>query len=76
MMSFEPAPTPTAELQVERERYPSDSRVPSPGVTKAGVSVNADTGLQLSTCWACVRFLSQSVAWLPWDLRRPFELPR
>lgn len=35
------------------------------GVSEAGVRVTADTALTLSTFWACVRFLSETIGSLP-----------
>ena len=52
------------------DRYPALSRVPGVGVTKAGVVMSPDRALQVSAVWACVRFLSQTTARLPWNLRR------
>lgn len=53
---------------------PQTSRVAVPAVTAAGIAVNADNALKLSACWACARYLSQSVAVTPWNLR--LETPR
>src|SRR4030067_1991072 len=52
------------------DRYPALSRVPGVGVTKAGVVMSPDRALQVSAVWACVLFLSQTTARLPWNLRR------
>jgi HK97 family phage portal protein len=38
--------------------------------TVAGVRVDADSMLQVSAVWACLRYLSQTVAVLPWHAMR------
>lgn len=38
------------------------------GRTRAGVRINADNALTISAVWACIRFLSQSIASLPWQV--------
>ena len=47
-------------------RYPESSRVSGSPRTLAGVMITPDTALKTSTCWAATRWLSQSVAGLPW----------
>lgn len=41
--------------------------------TLAGIHVNADTALKNATVWACVRYLSSTVAQLPWRVMQ--EMP-
>lgn len=41
--------------------------------TKAGVAVNNDTALQLSTYFACVRNISEDIAKLPLNLYKPIK---
>jgi len=36
-----------------------------PGVNTAGQSVNVDTAMQLSTVWACVRLIAETISTLP-----------
>ncbi|MCA0032743.1 phage portal protein [Mesorhizobium sp. B263B2A] len=47
-------------------RYPASRRVPSAPRTLAGVTITPDTAVTISTVWACLRFISQTVAGLPW----------
>lgn len=50
-------------------RHPHD-RVSNPGRTLAGVVVTPDTAITIATVWACVRYLSQTVAVLPWHVKK------
>ncbi|MFN4283504.1 MAG: phage portal protein [Alphaproteobacteria bacterium] len=45
---------------------PSTQRIGYVGRTTAGVVITPDNALTVSTVWACVRYLSQTVAGLPW----------
>jgi HK97 family phage portal protein len=58
-------PTPRASLNAD----PNDERTwitsPIGGSASSGVYVNADTALQASPVWACVRLLAESLASLP-----------
>lgn len=49
------------------------SRILHTGRTSAGVYVDADTALKNATVWACVQYLSRTVAQLPWRAMR--DLP-
>lgn len=49
---------------------PERSRVPVYTRTTAGVQMDPDRALTISAVWACLRFLSQSIAKLPWRVRR------
>lgn len=51
-------------------RDPDASRLPSTGRTLAGVHMNADNAVQIAAVWACLRYLSQTVAMLPWNVMR------
>lgn len=53
------------------DRYIPTANIVYTGRTKAGVRINGDTALTISSVWACIRFLSQNVAALPWEVRRP-----
>ncbi len=55
-----------AARQIIQREDPEGDRVPRRGRTVAGVSVNEDTALVVSAVWACLRYLSQTVAMLPW----------
>lgn len=47
--------------------YPNESSIFGIGINSAGKQVTADTALQLSAVWACVRLISGTVASLPLD---------
>lgn len=51
-------------------RDPDEQRIPYTGRTLAGVYVTPDRALQNPVVWACVRYLSQTVAGLPWHVMR------
>lgn len=51
----------------------TSSRIIHTGRTSAGVYVDSDTALKNDTVWACVQYLSRTVAQLPWHVMR--ELP-
>lgn len=52
------------------ERYPGTSRVAQGLRTLAGVIITPDTAVTISAVWACLRYLSQTVAVLPWHVMR------
>jgi HK97 family phage portal protein len=49
-------------------RDPDASRMPYTGRTAAGVYVTPDNAVQIPAVWACLRYLSQTVAMLPWNV--------
>ena len=51
-------------------RDPDADRLPHVGMTLAGVRVDADNAVQIAAVWACLRYLSQTVAMLPWNVMR------
>jgi HK97 family phage portal protein len=51
-------------------RFPQHSRVPYSGQTVAGVVTTPDTAVTIPAVWACLRYLSQTVAVLPWHVMR------
>jgi len=51
-------------------RYVERSRVSTSPRTLAGVSVTPDSAVTIATVWACLRYLSQTVAVLPWHVMR------
>src|SRR5213075_1305340 len=55
---------------VEYGRHAFAPRVPHVSRTMAGVNVNPDNAVQISAVWACLRYLSQTVAGLPWHVMR------
>lgn len=50
---------------------PQTIRVPYNPRTQAGVIITDDTALTVAAVWACIRYLSQTVAGLPWEVYRP-----
>lgn len=51
-------------------RFPGGSRVASGMRTLAGVAITPDTAVTISAVWACLRYLSQTVAVLPWHVMK------
>lgn len=58
---------------VTEPRRPQVTRVPYSGRTLAGVYVNEDNAVTISAVWACLRYLSQTVAVPPWHVMRRDE---
>jgi HK97 family phage portal protein len=56
--------------QTREPRTVDEHRVGYQGRTLAGVRINADTAMQVPAVWACVRYISQTVAVLPWRAMR------
>lgn len=57
--------------RVTREQRDTDaSRVSASTRTLAGVTITPDTAVTVATVWACLRYLSQTVAVLPWHVMR------
>ena len=63
-----------AERMTREPRHPEAARVPYNPRSIAGVAVTPDTAITVSTVWACLRYLSQTTAVLPWHVMR--ETPR
>lgn len=57
--------------QVTEPRSPDAPRIPYVGRTTAGVVVTPDNAVSIPAVWACLRYLSQTVAVLPWHVMRP-----
>ncbi len=51
-------------------RDPDANRLPFVGMTMAGIRMDADNAVQIAAVWACLRYLSQTVAMLPWNVMR------
>lgn len=49
-------------------RDPDARRLPYTGRTLAGIYVTPDNAVQLASVWACLRYLSQTIAMLPWNV--------
>jgi len=57
--------------RVAREpRDPESERLPYNPRTSAGVYISPDTAITIAAVWACLRYLSQTVAVLPWHVMR------
>jgi len=54
-------------------KQPADRRIPVSNRTLAGVVITADNCITVPTVWACLRYLSQTTAVLPWRVMRPGE---
>lgn len=54
-------------------RSPDESRIGYSGRTTAGVVITPDTAMLSATVWACIRYLSQTTAMLPWRVMRETE---
>jgi HK97 family phage portal protein len=60
--------------RVSREPdHPGSSRIGYSGRTSAGVLITPENCITISAVWACLRYLSQTVAVLPWHVRKPVE---
>jgi HK97 family phage portal protein len=59
-----------AQRLAHDQRYPNASRVSTAIGTLAGVAITPDTAITVATVWACIRFLSQNAAVLPWRALR------
>lgn len=57
---------PRNEMQTTPDRNVMASRIVYTTRTKAGVRITPDNAVTISAVWACIRFLSQSIASLPW----------
>lgn len=57
-----------ADRVASEPRYPSESRIPYGGRTLAGIAITHDSAITISAVWACLRYLSQTVAILPWHV--------
>jgi HK97 family phage portal protein len=51
-------------------RHPETARIWQGARTMAGVAVTADTAITVAAVWACLRYLSQTVAVLPWHVMK------
>ena len=49
-------------------RYPQQDRVPTSYRTLSSVPITPDTAVTIPAVWACLRYLSQTVAVLPWHV--------
>ena len=51
-------------------RWMQANRVPFVSQTLAGVQITPDNAITIATVWACLRYLSQTVAVLPWHVMK------
>jgi HK97 family phage portal protein len=60
------------ELEARRRaaetRDPDVERLPFTGRTLAGIYITPDNAMQLATVWACLRYLTQTIGMLPWNV--------
>jgi len=54
----------------KEQRYPEQERVPYRPRTVAGEIITPDTAVRVAAVWACLRYISQTVAVLPWNVKR------
>lgn len=59
-----------ARRLTREDRYAASSRVANRMRTLAGVIITPDTAVTMAAVWACLRYLSQTVAVLPWRVMR------
>ncbi|MPZ41299.1 MAG: phage portal protein [Rhizobiales bacterium] len=59
-----------AQRIASEPRYPNPQRVPYSPRTLGGVAITPDTAVTVAAVWACLRYLSQTVAVLPWHVMR------
>lgn len=57
-----------ANRMTREERYIDRSRVANSPRTLAGVPITPDSAVTVAAVWACLRYLSQTVAGLPWHV--------
>lgn len=62
--------SPDLQNRVTVEPQPSTGRIWSAGRTPSGIRVTPDTALKNATVWACVQYLTKTIAQLPWRVRR------
>jgi len=62
------AEAPVARVTRDDQYHSATSRIFFAGKTRAGVRITGDNALTISAVWACIRFLSQSIAALPWNI--------
>jgi HK97 family phage portal protein len=63
-----------ARIRAERRTdgdQPTLSRIAYRVRSPAGPVITGDTSLTISAVWACIRYLSQGIAALPWQVRKP-----
>lgn len=51
-------------------KHPGAARIAQGVRTLAGVPITPDNAVTVATVWACLRYLSQTVAVLPWHVMR------
>lgn len=56
------------EARTKPPKYITDTRIVFTGRTKSGVRITSETAMTISAVWACIRFLSTSIAGLPWNV--------
>jgi hypothetical protein len=56
--------------RLDASRASRRARVSTSSRTMAGVAITPDTAVTVAAVWACLRYLSQTVAVLPWHVMR------
>lgn len=56
--------------QTSEPANPDERRIPYRSRTTAGIVVTPDTAITVPAVWACLRYLSQTVAVLPWHVMK------
>jgi HK97 family phage portal protein len=59
-----------AERQTDDPRWPGQHRIPHVVGTLAGVPITPDLAVQIAAVWACIRYISQTIALRPWRVYR------
>jgi len=62
-----------ARRVAKEPRYPGAARVSTSMRTLSAVTMTPDTAVTIAAVWACLRYLSQTVAQLPWHVMRDGE---
>lgn len=65
-----------AQRLTSNQRDPQAARVSANPRTASSVYVDPDTALKNPVVWACVRYLTQTVAMLPWEVQEETQAPR
>lgn len=62
-----------AARRTREDAHPEVSRIPPQARSQAGVYVTPDRALTNDVVWACVHYLSSTVAQLPWHVKRELD---
>lgn len=59
-----------AQRLTREPRYPDEPRVPHTSRTLAGVNITADNAATVPAVWGCRKYISESLAVMPWHVHR------